>query len=296
MNLKNGKAKSLAHIKKGGLFVLKQPGLLLMLCLYQLCWGLLGYRWLNAINESMLLRYPGTDVSTMSTQVYWAEAQFRILKTNVLEPWLWVLAGCLLLRMLLHPLLQASVFYSIHASDDTRDQGEASTLWHRLKSGMRALGPAFFGLYLLQSAMALGPLFLLIPKFIQMWQAALSLRDFLVPSFVWGAAYVTYLFLLRGIFLTLMLRKTKQTNLAQDERNRIRQAASTPLTGFPSHLVRVLILSGAFIAMTLFSSIGIGALGILWSGFAAIVLQQLYFVLRSGLLLWEAAACYSGYN
>ncbi len=276
----------LSAVKSGLAFVNEHYGWLLFLGLYHLAWSGLGYRWISGFFDALLSRYPSDALGDAAVQVFWAEAQFRIIKTEALEPWLWLIGGILLLRIIGHPLLHAGILYSIqahHHSDKRLQSGTAENLFAHFKNGMRKLGAAFSLIYLIQIALIGLPLLWLVPQVLLTWQLSSSVEAVLEHNMLSLTAYILYIFIIRAFMLYFMLKKTQAMS---NNLHRMRLMSG-------SNLAAVLILSLLFIMTASLLSAGFSAVAILWPGMLAILLHFLFGFFRAGLLLWEISSCYS---
>ncbi len=110
------------HMTQGWKLAVKHFKLITMLFLYQLLWGFFLYRYIDSVVTPLLRRIPGAAPSEHASQVFVTEAQFLLFKTNLVMPYLWVLGAFFLARMIISPLFQAGLLYSINH----RMQGESS--------------------------------------------------------------------------------------------------------------------------------------------------------------------------
>lgn len=268
-------------LKAGWHFARKQPGWLWLLGLYLLLWGGIGYRWIQSFFAGFLSRYPGAELGDLPGQVFWAEIQFRIMKANALEPWLWLIGGILLLRMICHPLLYAGVMHTLmeHAAGIPTSQ---RTLFRSLREGIRKLGAIFSLYYFLQLLAVTLPLFWLVPRILSTLQTTLAAAPVLEQHVVELAAYVLYTWIVRAVILYVMIKKTQ--SLSSDSKG-------LRLKGI-FHLFKVVSLSVLFVVAVTLLSLGFGAYALVWPGLAAIGLHLLFGFLRAGMLLWELSACY----
>lgn len=277
----------LSAVRAGWRFVSKHPGLLLILGLYHAIWTGLGFRWIGSFIETLLSRYPGAELGEMAIQVFWAEAQFRIMKSNMLEPWLWLIGGILLLRMICHPLLHAGILYAVNmhqtrASSGHEQKSSLEKLIHSFKVGVQTLGAVFSMLYFIQIVLILLPLLWLVPQITSAWQSSFSVEAVLEHSLLSLTAYLMYILVIRALILFYMLKKT-QANSIKPHRMRLVNLSS---------LSKVILLSLLFIMTATLLSAGFSAVAAFWPGVLAIGLHLMFGFFRSGLLLWEISACY----
>ena len=107
----------LNRLKAGWKTAQRHPWIITMLFLYQFVWGFFLYRFVQSVVLPLLYRYPG-EVSPGAAQVFLVEGQFRLLKTDVTHFPLGVLLAIIIIRMILTPLFNAGIYYSIHHDED----------------------------------------------------------------------------------------------------------------------------------------------------------------------------------
>lgn len=108
------------HLLQGWKLSTRHFSIVILLFLYQLLWGFFLYRCVNSIVMPLLKRYPDTMPSDSAVKLFLMEAQFRLVKTDLIEPYLWMLGALFLSRMLMTPFIHAGLLYSIHHTRDER--------------------------------------------------------------------------------------------------------------------------------------------------------------------------------
>src|SRR6476620_2457584 len=94
-------------LKMGWDMAMRHKYVLVLLFLYRLLWGFFLYRFIDSVVTPILARYPDEHPNSDASHLFLIEAQFRLLKTNLVDEVLWMLGGLLLLRMIITPLLNA---------------------------------------------------------------------------------------------------------------------------------------------------------------------------------------------
>ncbi|RKN85733.1 hypothetical protein [Paenibacillus ginsengarvi] len=263
------------HLKNGFKTTASQTFVLLVLWMYHFAWGFVLLLYVKSIVDPLLHRFPGEHLATSASHLFMAEAQFRLMKTDISYAPLWLLLGFAGARMLLTPLLNAGVYYSLH--NPHMNSG------YRFFQGIRRLGRPFLGYYAAQTILTLAPLYWLYPIVygaLGKHGDYLSLGLALLP---WVAGYALYGFLLRLVFMYIQLGKTSEQSLGQSLGLLLRKL---PLIAAAA--VTLLALSGIVTAAALSASL-------IWAGISAILLQQLFHIVSMMFKLWGIATQYHVY-
>ncbi|MDQ1911004.1 hypothetical protein RAC89_11130 [Paenibacillus sp. GD4] len=261
------------RIRDGGAMALRQPFAVFALFIYNLVWGLALYKWIQSIAVPLLHRYPGGELSREAIHLFWVEGQFQIMKTDLLEPYLWWGAGLLALRMVLSPLMNAAVYYSLRHTN--------LNAGYRFVEGIRTLSLPYFGLYVLQVALTLTPLVWLVPQVESVFGHARSYTDLgleLLPSV---GGYALYVFLLQLLFLFLQIGRADG------------KSTMYTLLFFFRHIGMIVLLGGALLLMTMLLSAAVMTASFLWAGFVALIGFQIYRLLHMFCKMWAITTQYS---
>lgn len=257
-------------IRQGWDMTRRHKYVLVVLFLYRLLWGFFLYRFIDSVVTPVLARYPDDHPSSNAVHMFWIEAQFRLLKTDILNDILWMLAGMFLIRMVLTPLLNAGLFYSFRHSDDS--QGT------RVLTGIRRAWKPVAGLYWLENVAILLPLVWLLPHAKTRLFADPSLTDWgraLLPLVL---AWIVWSFAAHLAFQFMQFSAASGDSVLGG----LLRAGRRALPLFAVTLTIVGIGLAASLAATTVS--------LLWTGFAAVALHQAYQLIRSLLTLWTAAS------
>ncbi|CAM3987375.1 hypothetical protein COLU111180_18125 [Cohnella lubricantis] len=243
---------------------------LVVLFLYRLLWGFFLYRFVDHVVTPVLARYPDGHPNSSAAGLFWIEAQFRLMKTDILDDILWMLAGMFLLRMVLTPLLNAGLFYSFSHSAEADGT--------RVIAGIRKAWKPVAALYWFENGLVLLPLVWLVPHAKSQLFSVPSLQEWAHSLLPLILAWIVWSFAVHLAFQFMQFSAA---------------AGDSILSGLGRACRRALPL----IAVTLsIAGIGIGAslaqatASMLWTGFAAIALQQAYQLVRSLFTLWTAAS------
>ncbi|MEF3303259.1 hypothetical protein [Paenibacillus sp. GYB003] len=263
------------YLKDGFKTTASQTFLLLVLWLYHFAWGFLLLMFVKSIVDPLLYRFPGEHLSPAASHLFLAEGQFRLMKTDISHASLWMLLAITGARMLLTPLLNAGVYYSIHNSQ--LNSG------YRFLLGVRKLGKPFLGYYAIQTALTLAPLYWLYPIAKNAFFAHGDYASLGLALLPWAAAYLVYGFLLRLGFIYIQLGKTNEERLGRSLWLFVRK--------FPviaAAALALIALSGAVTAAAVSASL-------IWAGISALILQQLFHIASMLFKLWTIATQYHVY-
>lgn len=259
-------------MKEGWTLVRRQPFLLLALFLYQFVWGFVLYRFVQSVVEPLLHRYPGGALPTSSVHLFLAESEFRLFKTDLAYPTLWWLLGFLTLRMLLSPVLDAGIYYSLHHPELNGG--------YRFFRGIRQLGKPFAGYYGIRMVLTLLPLYWLAPALLELFRRSPRYEDAVLAMLPYLAAFLAYGVLIHLLFVMMMLHRTVGGRWTQFWLPSLRCAL--PMTAISA---AVWLIASAVGAMFLSASF-------IWAGLLALLLNQLYPFVRIWFNLWAVASQY----
>lgn len=88
----------------------------LLISMYQLLWTVLLYFMIERIVSPILRALPSQGTSAAATQYYWLEIRFLAAKTELLLPYLYIVAALLLIRMAFTPFIQGGIFGALAKS------------------------------------------------------------------------------------------------------------------------------------------------------------------------------------
>lgn len=260
------------HLLQGWRLALKHLPVIIVLFLYQLLWGFFLYRAVQSVVLPLLKRYPDAMNDSSSVQLFLLEAQFRLTKTELIEPYLWLLGGLLAARMLLTPFIQAGLAYSLHHTQDSRGT-------HFLR-GIRLAWKPMLALYAAEMALLLAPAWWLLPIASRLLHTSgsgelllLNASPYLCGWLAWGG--LLHL-LFRAVQFGVIARCGWFTSAAAALRSLL------PLVGIS------LVLLGASLLLSLTAS----AISMIWTGLLAFILHQAFYLVRSLFKVWTMASQY----
>jgi hypothetical protein len=259
----------LKYWSAGWKMTLWNPFLIVFFFLYQLLWGFILYRFIQSIVVPILHRYPGEGMPQELNFIFSAESQFQLMKTDLASAYLWTLAAFLLTRMIVTPLLNAGIYDSIQ---QTHLDKRRSFL-----RGVRRWALPFVLLYLLQTALALAPLYWVIPYVEPMLLPVLSGQ---LDSRLLIALCVFYLYLacLKLAFMYLQFGVITGSGWLLS------------LKLLFSRFLKIAALSASILVMYgLVAAVGI-TVSMVYAGLVAVLLHQLYHLVKAMFRLWEIGA------
>jgi hypothetical protein len=258
------------YIKEGFRASLRQPFSVLVLFLYRFCWGIALYKLSQSVVLPLLHRYPDQSGFEAQSRLFLAEGQFVIFKTDISHSYLWLLAGLLAFRMVLTPLLNAGLFFSL-----THTHLNAG---YRFVRGVAELGRAYTVYYAVQVVLTLAPLWWVLPKLRDAFLGASSYTDLAKDLLPYASVMLCYGFLLHLIFLYLQFGRLRSESLTS--------SLGTALRSLP------LILGIAAVLLLVSALMSLAVLGgtVMWAGFWALVMYQGYRFIQTLFSVWGIAA------
>jgi hypothetical protein len=259
------------YIKDGWETTKYHPWIITVLFVYQFIWGFFIYKFIQSIALPLLHRFPGTELSESSVQIFLAEAQFQLLKTDAAHSFLWTLLVLLLVRMVLTPLFNAGIYYSI--------QQPGTQQIRPFFQGVKRMGIPFLLIYCIQMAVTLIPLYWIFPYIQQVFMTqqhgyeALFLAA--VPVIL---GYYLYAAFIRLCCMYIQFGKVSSFTLLHSIQVLLR------------YILPILGISCLLFAVAGFTALLSLSVSMIWAGFFAVVLHQMYHLVRSIFKVWEISA------
>ena len=260
------------HLKTGWRLTVKHFYIIILLFLYELIWGFFLYRIIEGVVVPVLKRYPDSSPSHGAVQLFLAEAQFQLLKTDLIRPYVWLFAGMLAGRMLLTPLLNAGLFHSLHY---TRDESGTKFL-----QGIHTAWKPVALLYIAETVMSLAPAYWLLPKALDALLASGSLVELARQIGPWAGGWLAWAALLHLLFLAMQFGAVSGNGILNALGHGLRQLL--PLIGVSLLMWAI----GGALSLTLASA------SMLWAGLIALILHQGYQLIRTIMKVWTVASQY----
>lgn len=260
----------MGFVRKGWHSAIQQPFLLVTLFVYRLIWGVVLYEMVQSIVVPLLQRFPGKLISVVQTDLYLAEGQFQLVKTDLSDRYLWLLLGLAVARMLLTPLIQAGTLYSLRHTE--------LNAGYRFIRGVKQLGRPFIGYYLVQMILTLAPLYVLYPMATGPLLRMASYVGMLEHVLPYLLGWLLYAHLVNLLFLHLQCGKLWDHSIGKSLGIAARAAWPIALTSLV-----IVLLSLTFGGAMLTGSM-------VWAGFGALLLSQAYRFIEVWFDLWAIAA------
>jgi hypothetical protein len=260
------------HLLQGWRLSLKHFSIIILLFLYQLLWGFFLYRCVNSIVIPLLKRYPDSLASEPAVKLFMMEAQFRLVKTDMIEPYVWMLGALLISRMLLTPFIHAGLLYSLHHTRD--DKGT------HFVQGIRKAWKPVLGLYGCEMLLLLAPAWWLLPRCYELMQSSGSLEQLLLNLLPYAGGWLLWGGILHLLFRTVQFGVVAKTGISGSIAASLR--CLLPLAGVS------LVLLGISLLLGLVAS----SISMVWAGLLALILHQSFYLVRSLLKVWTMATQY----
>lgn len=262
----------LDYVKRGFKTMTAQQFALVVLWLYQFAWGFALFAAVKSVVEPLMRQFPGTHLPAGAAQLFIAESQFQLFKTDISHPYLLLLAGFALLRMAITPLLNAALYYSIHHT--SKNAG------YRFFQGIRELARPFALYYALRMILTIAPLYWLYPIAVKAFSTHGDYGTLGISLLPWVAGYGIYVLLLHLCFMYVQWGKATDRSLG----------ASLLLFVRKLHLIVAIaltlaVMSGAVTAIALAASL-------VWAGLIALIVQQSFHLIQLMFKLWALSAHY----
>jgi hypothetical protein len=260
------------HVKQGWQLAVKHFYLVILLFLYQLLWGFFLYRFIDSVVSPLLRRYPSSYPSDTAAQLFLTEAQFQLFKTDLITPYVWTLGGLMVIRMLLTPLFNAGLFYSLN---QTRLDGGT-----RFLEGIRKNWKPVVLLYWVESVLSLAPAWWLLPRGLDALLESGSIPELLGAVLPGAGLWLLWGTVLHLLFLAMQFGATSGEGVFR--------SLWKALRNFISFAAISLIMWGIGAA----AGLVVTSLSMLWAGLFALILHQGYYLLKTLVKVWTIAAQY----
>lgn len=259
----------LNRLKAGWQTAKRHPWMISMLFAYQMTWGFLLYQVVQHTVLPLLYRFP-SEVSEAAVQVFLAEAQFLLMKTDAPVVPLALIAGIVLTRMMLTPLINAGIYYSIHRDEIKQIRP--------FINGVKQFGLPFAVIYVCQLSLALLPLLWIIPHFVQ--RIMYSIHDVfgLLSLLPYVGLYLLYLYSIHLSFMYIQFGTVSRVPLMRSQKTFWRNVRSIIWLG-----CMILLISGVLAVLNL-------TLTFAWASFISVMLHQFYYLSKAFVSIWEISA------
>lgn len=261
-----------SYAKLGWSTARRSAFLIFLLFLYQYVIGWMLFRMVKSHVIPLLHRYPGGELTDYSTQLFLLEAQFRLLKTDLIAPYLWTLGIFLALRMLLTPLINCGIF---HALAHGQERGGQRRAFFR---GIRQHAKPFLLLYLLQIILTAAPLIWAVPQVLERGLSALHWTETAAAAVPVLIGWLAYQGLIDLIFMYIGFAIVGG------------QSPWKALSIIGRRLLHVLALALSIFAVTAAIALAAAAFTLWMAGFIAVLIHLSYPLIRILVQLWAIAS------
>lgn len=254
------------YFKSGFRTALQQPFAVITMFLYQMGWSVLLYKLVQSVLVPLMHRYPDSTQPKQTVQLFLAEGQFQLFKTDLAHSYLWWLAALLGCRMLLTPMLNAGIYYSLAHTEQNAG--------YRFFKGIKELTLPFLICYVLQIACTLLPLIWLLPKSSHILSGTSSLEAAALDLLPWLLGLLIYGFLLRLVFMYIQFALVTKNGVLSTLLTFIRH--SLPIV---SMALLLLLLSGLLAGTAIIATY-------IWAGLIALIIYQMHPLFGMFLQMW----------
>lgn len=262
-----------SHMKQGWRLALKHFYIVILLFIYQLLWGFFLYRFIDSVVTPLLKRFPSDGaLNESAVRLFFSEAQFQLMKTDLIQPYLWIIGGLFACRMLLTPLFNAGLFYSLHRSDDAGGT--------KFIEGIRRAWKPVMLLYWLESLFALAPAWWLLPRGLDSLLESGTIGELLQTTLPGAIGWIFWIALLHLVFLAMQFGAASGKGPFHSLWSAVRHLA--PFAG----LSLLMWAIGAGIALF------VTGLSLVWAGLIALIAHQGYHLIRTLMKVWTIASQY----
>lgn len=195
-------------ITRGWHSMKEQFYILILLFIYRLFWGYFMYKFIKSAVVPVLLRYPDADAggSSIGRLLYYIEGQAALHTDPDVRQWLWLLLALTVLRLLLSPFIRAGLLHELHQER----AGERGLFFF---PGMKRYGLPVLLFSLVEWALALLPLYWLLPKMYRLLLNGILDYPLLLTLVPYVLGWLVYLFLIRKLLLYMQFGYTAGTGM-----------------------------------------------------------------------------------
>jgi len=262
------------RLRQGWSVTKRHFNIMLLYFFYQALWGFILYRIIDRIVSPLLLRYPKITNSAEALQLFWVENQFNVLKTDLVVPYVWSIAAMLLLRMIITPIMQSGIYYSLY----TMSQGAEQTAFRK---GISLCWKPMMLVYWLKSLAIIAPLIYLLRPLFSLKANQSALTSILDQSGWLWIAYILWVAVIS--ILCYMITLGIGAKLSPHQ----------ALLKSMKHTAKVLIIGVILAICYFFISVSVHSLSILWVTFLSFMLYQLLPLVRVIFKLWTISTQYT---
>jgi len=258
-------------IAHGWLTTRRHLALVLALFIYRLGWGIFLYRFIDGIVSPLLRRYPSPAPTDYAVQTFLTEAQFQLFKTDLIVPYVWMLAALFAFRMLLTPFIHSGLFYSFS------QQFENSANTH-FREGMRKCWKPITLIYWIEMALIAAPAWWLLPRALQTILTSPSFAHIAIKIVPAAAGWLLWAVIIHLLSLSMQLGAVSSGRMWST-------LWQTIIRFLPFLMLSMLLWAIAFTLAALFSF-----LSMLGAGFLALLLHQGSHFISTWMKVWTLSS------
>ncbi|GGA53001.1 hypothetical protein [Paenibacillus physcomitrellae] len=263
----------MTYIRSGWTSAVKQLPIAILLFLYQLLWSVFLYKIIHSAIIPVLQRYPDSGPGELSRLLFLVEGQMGLAGNSQLRLYGGLLAGMMLIRLLLTPLIRSGIY---HGLLEEKDRDGAGWLFFE---GIRKRWKPVSLFYVIELVLILLPAYWLVPK---IYNQSIPLLNGDHHAFLLtGAALASWgvwIFLVKKLLEYALLGWISGAGLFVSllwcARRLIQVIWISVLLGGLCLLVCSLFTAGAWI----------------WTGMLGLILHQTYPLIGSFLRIWQTAS------
>lgn len=263
-----------AYIKEGWGLVCARLHIVVMLFLYRLLWGVFIYQVVQYAVVPILLRYPGKEQSELNQALFWIEGQLALTGERIVQTYIWVIIVMALIRMIVTPIIRAGIYYALHAQD-----GEHGKL--AFFHGMKTTWRSSMLYYWIETCLIWLPGYWILQRLLPHIEGLPQNLAHLTYILPYVAAWISYGWLIKQCILHMQLGTVSHTGAWGALLRCLRYL-------LPGMTISLLLGLFSCLLFLLF-----GGVQWLWTGLAALILQQLYHVVTSLFGLWHVSSQYA---
>ncbi|WP_138496371.1 hypothetical protein [Paenibacillus pinistramenti] len=263
----------MTYIRSGWSSAVKQLPIAILLFLYRLLWGVFLYKTIHSAILPILQRYPEPGPGELSRLLFFVEGQMGLQDSSQLRLYGGLLAGMMLLRLLLTPLIRAGIY---HGLLEERDGDGAGWLFFE---GIRKRWKPVSLFFLAELVLGLLPAWWLLPEGYR--RSILLLNGDHHSLWISGAALLgwgLWFYLVKKLLEYALLGWLSGTGLAPS------------LLWCLKNLAKVIWISLLLGGLTLLISTLFTAGSWIWTGILGLILHQTYPLIGSFLSIWHTAS------
>lgn len=242
--------------------------LLFLLFLYQYVFGYALFNYTKSKVVPLLHRYPGGELTDFSTQLFWLEAQFRLIKTDLIMPYLWTFGIFMLVRLILTPLINSGIYHTL--ANRQEEVGQRKAFFR----GIRKHAKPFLLLYALQMALTFAPLLWAVPRVMEAASSAHHWTSFAMAALPYVIGWLAYQGILDLVFMYIGFSIVSGS------------AGWTALVVVGRRAIQAAALALAIFAITGAIGLATAAVSFWLAGFIAVLLHLSYPLIRTLFNLW----------